>query len=293
MRVVIYNREYESFYSEGNDMLRFQRLKLVMVKANAKMAPDRDALERLMNIYGTQTIKDSEGTVETRRDGSFIFWYSAHGYGLPLAPELLVKESDGSVSLKPNSRQPNEIEPRTQVFGVYDTEKEYFYLSDSRKQSYFTELFDQACKDIGVKWEFLQVYKNPKEFLATIKSVKTVTLVSDKNLFNAKDYDFPAVKDLGPANAFRLTVDFSASSVTDKVVLALESLTNLVKEGRYKELICVGYAGDSFERVFNTETFVERVLVSVKKDENTGMYSPDDVMRTFINQLVGMDHAAE
>lgn len=148
MRVVIYNREYDSFYSEGNDMLRFQRLKLVMVKANAKMAPDRDALERLMDISGTQTIKDSEGTVETCRDGSFIFWYSAHGHGLPLAPELLVKESDGTVYSKPNSRQSNEIEPRTQVFGVYDT----------GKQSYFTELFDQACKDIGLKWEFLQVY---------------------------------------------------------------------------------------------------------------------------------------
>ena len=45
------------------------------------------------------------------------------------------------------------------------------------------------------------------------------------------------------------------------------------------------------ERVFNTETFVERILVQVSKNESNGMYDPSVVMNEFINHIIRMEHA--
>ncbi len=291
MKVIIYNKCQENLLTESDRMLKFQRLKLIMRKNGTQMMPQAFELEKIMTISGIQTVKDSDGVVETKKSGSFTFWYSAHGYGLPIASELLVKDGHGKVHSKPNTRQPNEIEPKNQVFAFYDTEKDYFYLSDSRKQRYFEELFNNATADIGVTWEFLKVYKTAREFLATIRSIKRVTLVSEKELFNQDDYDFPLIKNFGSPSSYELNVDFVPEQITDKVVSALERLTDYVKEGRYQKLICIGDAGGDLERVFNSETFVERILVHVSKNESNGMYDANTVMTEFINHIIRMEHA--
>lgn len=291
MKVIIYNQKQENLLTEGDQMLKFQRLKLIMRKNGTQMLPEASELEKIMGISGIQTIKDSEGVVETKKSGPFIFWYSAHGYGLPIASELLVKDAQGKVHSKPNTRQPNEIEPKNQVFAFYDTEKDYFYLSDSRKQGYFEELFNLATLDIGVTWEFLKVYKTAREFLATIQSIKKVTLVSEKDLFNREDYEFPLIKNFGSPSSYELNVDFEQGKITDQVVWALEKLTGYVKQGRYQKLICVGDAGGDLERVFNSETFVERIWIHVSKNESDGMYDANAVMTEFINHIIRMEHA--
>lgn len=291
MKVIIYNQKQENLLTEGDQMLKFQRLKLIMRKNGTQMLPEASELEKIMGISGIQTIKDSEGVVETKKSGPFIFWYSAHGYGLPIASELLVKDAQGKVHSKPNTRQPNEIEPKNQVFAFYDTEKDYFYLSDSRKQGYFEELFNLATLDIGVTWEFLKVYKTAREFLATIQSIKKVTLVSEKDLFNREDYEFPLIKNFGSPSSYELNVDFEQGKITDQVVWALEKLTGYVKQGRYQKLICVGDAGGDLERVFNSETFVERIQVHVSKNESNGMYDANVVMTEFINHVIRMENA--
>ena len=291
MKVIIYNQKQENLLTEGDQMLKFQRLKLIMRKNGTQTMPQASELEKIMKISGIQTVKDSEGLVETKTSGSFIFWYSAHGYGLPITSELLVKDGEGKVHSKPNTRQPNEIEPKNQVFAFYDTEKDYFYLSDSRKQGYFEELFNLATADIGVTWEFLKVYKTAREFLATIRSIKKVTLVSEKDLFNQGDYDFPVIKNFGSASSYELNVDFTPGQITERAVWALEELTGYVKQGRYQKLICVGDAGGDLERVFNSETFVERIWIHVSKNESDGMYDANAVMTEFINHIIRMEHA--
>lgn len=290
MKVVIYNPKQENTLIRDRYMLIFQRLKLIMRKGGTPTLPGVAELERIMGISGIQTVKDSEGIVQSKRSGSFIFWYSAHGYSLPIASELLVKDADGNVHSKPNTRQPNEVEPKNQVFAFYDTEQDYFYLSDSRKQGYFEELFNLATVDMGVTWEFSKVYKTAKEFLATIRSVKRITLVSEKDLFNQSDYEFPLIKNFGSPSSYELNVDFSAERITDKVVFALERLTDYVKKGRYQKLVCIGDAGGDLERVFNSETFIERIKVQVAKNDSNGMYDPDTVMTEFINHVVRMQY---
>lgn len=291
MKVILYNQKQENLFLGDHQMLKFQRLKLVMVERSTKMTPAGPGLEAISQISGIQTVKDSEGLIETRKSGPFIYWYSAHGNGLPIASELLVKGEDGVIHTKPNTRQPNEVEPKNQVFAFYDIENDYFYLSDSRKQGYFEDIFNLATQAIGIRWEFLKVYKSPREFLATIRSVKRITLVSEKNLFNQSDYEFPLLSEFGDASSYELNVDFSANQITDRLVFALEALTGFVKNGRYQKLICVGDAGGDLERVFNTETFVERILVQVSKNESNGMYDPSVVMNEFINHIIRMEHA--
>lgn len=96
---------------------------------------------------------------------------------------------------------------------------------------------------MGVTWEFSKVYKTTKEFLATIRSVKRITLVSEKDLFNQSDYELPLIKNFGSPSSYELNVDFSAERITDKVVFALQRLTDYVKKGRYQKLVCIGDAG--------------------------------------------------
>ena len=143
--------------------------------------------------------------------------------------------------------------------------------------------------------EFLKFYldttdKTTKEFLATIRSVKRITLVSEKDLFNQSDYELPLIKNFGSPSSYELNVDFSAERITDKVVFALQRLTDYVKKGRYQKLVCIGDAGGDLERVFNSETFIERIKVQVAKNDSNGMYDPDTVMTEFINHVVRMQY---
>ena len=143
---------------------------------------------------------------------------------------------------------------------------------------------------MGVTWEFSKVYKTTKEFLATIRSVKRITLVSEKDLFNQSDCELPLIKNFGSPSSYELNVDFSAERITDKVVFALQRLTDYVKKGRYQKLVCIGDAGGDLERVFNSETFIERIKVQVAKNDSNGMYDPDTVMTEFINHVVRMQY---
>ena len=86
-------------------------------------------------------------------------------------------------------------------------------------------------------------------------------------------------------------MDFEQGKITDQVVWALEKLTDYVKQGRYQKLICVGDAGGDLERVFNSETFVERIQVHVSKNESNGMYDANVVMTEFINHVIRMENA--
>lgn len=271
--------------------LKFIRLQLLMIVNHAQLKPAGEGLEKIKTISGTQTVRDTESLVYSQTDGSFVFWYVPHGHALPLADTLLVKRADGGVDSKPNTRAPNEIEPRNQLFGFYDMTTGYFYLSDSRKQSFVLDLFNSVTTDLHITWDFRKVYKSAKEFLETIHSVKSIVLTSEKDLFNKNDYEFPLLGKLANPNRFELRVNFDRNSMGSSCLTALEGLVESVRNGRYKSLVCVGDADDDIERVFNSETFVERVTISVDKKEENGMYDPASIKRAFIDQVIRMEDA--
>lgn len=273
--------------------LKFVRLKLTMIVNHAKLEPDGEGLERISSISGSQTVKEAESSILTIKDGDFTFWYAPHGYALPLAENILVKQPDGRIDVMPNTRGPNEIEPRSQLFAFYDRKNSYFYLSDSRKQGFFIELFDSVTSDLNITWDFQKIFKSAREFAETIRSVKNVILTSEKDLFNQEDYKFPLFGRMGNPLSYELKVGFDGRSKFDSFLFVLEDLISRVKSGQYKSLICIGDGEDGIERVFNAETFVEKICINVDKKEENGMYDPNEVKQAFIDRVIGMDNVTK
>lgn len=271
-------------------MLNFWRLKLVMIKDGAKLHPEAKYLNLIKQFDHIQTVNDTHCIAEVKSRGVFTFWHFSKGSALPRSDTIIV-ETELGVEEKPNNRLPNEIEPNDQFFALYDSENDYFYLSNSKKQNYCLTLFNGKTEEDGITWQFLKIYKTPEQFVQSISSIKHLKLVSEKDLFNQQDYEFPLVSQLSQPKSYELTVEFELNSMPQRCLQKLKELVGMVNVGRYQSLVCVGVGDKGIERVFNAEVIMDRIPVSVDKDDQSGMYNPDDVMNKAIDSIESFENA--
>lgn len=217
-------------------------------------------------------------------DDNFYWIYARYGKEKPYTETVLNINNDLE---EPNPRSTNQIEPDKQIFGLYVVNQATFYLSSVRKKAFFEEYFTSRLKkDVVIK----SFYKSVDEFLKQIKSIDKVKLIAKRNLFNSEGKImsiFPEPRDLfglGLPNDFSLEANFKNASVTKSFIQALKVMVGWKSNCEAEQLICIGRNDDGFESVFNADSFIQKVPVSISKDE-FGMYDVNLVYEGLIQQV--------
>ena len=281
MKLVFYN---PSIITEDSEMIYFWRLRLRMIQDGVFRTPERYVVDKLTDLSHIESVKDDYCLANSVSDGSFVFWGFAKGKALPLSEKVIVKEVD-TVTEKDNPRTENEIEPNDQFFALYDMERDEFYLSSPKKRGFVLSLFNKVTAKDEIKWEFENVYKSASQFAELIRNVKSIRLVSEETKDKDPLSDLGLVSLLADVKSYTIDVKFDAP-IADTFVNALNKLLGLTKEGRYKSLVCVGKGDQGIERVFNAESFMERIQLPGIDKNSRGFYDFESVRQALQNRVM-------
>lgn len=281
MKLVFYN---PSIITEDSEMIYFWRLRLRMIQEGVLRTPEQHVVDRLTDLSRIESVKDDYCLANSVSDGSFVFWAFAKGKALPLSEKVIVKDVD-SVSEKDNPRTENEIEPNDQFFALYDKDSDEFYLSSVQRRGFVLSLFNKVTADDEIEWKFENVYKSASQFAELIHNVKSIRLVSEETKDKDALGDLGLVSLLADVKSYTFDVKFDAP-IADTFVNALNKLLDQTKNGKYKSLVCVGQGDQGIERVFNVDSFMERIQLSGIDKNSRGFYDFEEVRQALKKRVM-------
>ncbi len=213
------------------------------------------------------------------------FWLHAR-YGRPLPRSKIVINTKTETE-ESNPRDAYQIEPDKELFGLYHAEACVLYLSNTRQKSWFEKYLNRKLKQ-GVVIK--NIFKDPEDFVRHLAKVNKVKLIVTRDLLSqqAKIMEiFPNHKDmygLGEPEDFTLEANFKNARLTDKFVACFMQMVRWKQESEVKSLTCIGEDDQNFESVFNVDTFTQKVIVEVAKDED-GFHDPNEVKQKLIERI--------
>ncbi|WP_334095615.1 hypothetical protein [Helicobacter typhlonius] len=214
-------------------------------------------------------------------DEKFFWIYARYGKAKPYANEVLNTETQ---EIAQNKREPNEAELRNQLFCMYVPSKAILYMSDFRKNIFLaTYLKAKFNQEFIIKKYFIE----PKEFVNKITSVQSLKFVGvDENIFNSSIFE--EVRDVlgyGQPISFTLETKVRDYKFDPKKCLDFLLLCKNKKENQQiDKMICIGKDDNGFEKIFNLDTYLKRIKLSVIKDESE-MYNPQIIKNALLEQL--------
>jgi hypothetical protein len=200
--------------------------------------------------------------INVERKDNYIWFVFDYGKPDPIDNKLT---NINTGSKKDNPRENNEAELLGQLFALYDFNKNFLYISNLKKERMFAQMLQEKLQHPFITKKF---FKSKDEFIRVLKEVNEISFTEVKDLFSQNSRTRQALRDLTGTDApekFTLNAKYSKNSgFTD----FLKKLTKSKTDSELSELVIRGVDNDNFEFVFNVDSFVRRISVTSKKNQN-------------------------
>lgn len=160
-----------------------------------------------------------------------------------------------------NPRLESQTELLDQFFALFYFTNNTLYLSNNHKKTFLTTFLKEHIKLDAVVKNF---YKTPDDFIKTIKSVGKISFTDAKNLFNQNSKERQALVDLTGTDApetFCIEATYNNGAISDFIRRMTTNTANTIS-------IC-GVDEEGFECVYNKESFCQKIIVKIKKDDKS------------------------
>ena len=216
-------------------------------------------------------------------DNTYYWIYMEYGGELPYGEKVFDKEKSEILN---NPRTKNQAELNKQLFCLYDSELNTFYISNSKKKIFMQDyLKHKLSKDIIIK----RFFKSPEEFIDYVKTIETISFTSKNNLFSVNNDLFNNSQDifgLGQPKNFKMNIDYSGRKVTEKFKTMFPNLLSRKENNEIESLVCIGKDDNNVEAIFDISSFTQTIPLNLRKDE-LGRYDPHLVQQNLLSLLNG------
>lgn len=243
------------------------------------------SIDDLINVLEDNFIYEIDDnfvySVETEIVDGYYWLSMKYGAAHP-RPSHIIDRSKGN-ALVENKRTESQVEPSSQLFCVYNPNTGNIYVSNSRKRMFLEELFNHYGEH---KFWVKRVIVDPEEFLMTLRTVDKMAVAAKTDLLTHAGNLLQPVKDIFGYDApeqFFISADFGVP-LSERIIKQFRFFNSECKEGKIKKFICVGKNEHGLETVFNTDNFTQKIVASVKKQEN-GLYDTNEVRDEIISKL--------
>ena len=180
-----------------------------------------------------------------------------------------------------NPRKENMVEQKQQLFVLYEVKNGLLYISNIKQKGFIEELLKEKInKEISLK----DIYKNIDEFYKAISKVSKISFTSIKrDLFSKyNNLNQTLVDNYGMEEPEEFYVEAKyGSPLTQKIK---NVFTCLKKDEGVNKIIIRGLDDQGFEKIFNSGTFVQKVPISLKKNQN-GLWNDIKVKNELLKKL--------
>ena len=264
------------------ELLKFSAFQLIIGEQKPEMSVFKNLSKQLYHKDKETIYKVLCEKIEDR----FLWIYINYGKSLPYSNEI-VNTNQPSKSIK-NPRTKEQAELNHQVFSLYDSLNENFYISNSHKKAVLENfLKKQLSKDVVIK----RYYISPPDFIQKIKSINKIKLTSKRNLFSQKSGLFEDVRDvfgLGEPESFTIDINYTGQSRKENFIQFLEKFIRNKVNKEIDSLVCIGKNDNDMELVFNIESYTQTVFVDVIQN-NLGLYDVEEVKNNIIQKIKKSD----
>ncbi|WP_299328586.1 hypothetical protein [uncultured Helicobacter sp.] len=213
-------------------------------------------------------------------DRQYFWIYVRYGKAKPYSDEILNVDTK---SISQNKRDPNEVEPRHQLFCIYIPSRETLYMSNFKKNTFLaTYLKDRFKKDFSIQ----RYYIDEKDFVKEIISVQSLKFTAAQNLFNSGIFEeINDVSGYGQSISFTLEVKIKDHKFDPKKCLDfLIFWKNKKEKQEIDKMICIGKDDKGVEKLFNLDTYLKKIQIVATKNENE-MYNPQVIKENLLEKL--------
>jgi hypothetical protein len=216
--------------------------------------------------------------INVEKEDNYIWFVFDYGKPDPIDDKLT---NINTGSKKDNPRENDEAELLHQLFALYDFNKNLLYLSNLNKEKMFEKMLQEKLQRPFVTKKF---FKPKDEFINVLKEVNEISFTEAKDLFNQDSKTRKALKDLTGTEApekFKLDTTYPKDS---NIVGFIKKLIQSKSKFELNELVIRGIDNDNFGFVFNVDSFVQRITLSSKKNEN-GKFDADLIKQELLKRL--------
>lgn len=212
-------------------------------------------------------------SIETKVLSDRFYWfYSNHGKAEPRREKVMNVESHSEEDNPRNSKQAELVH---QIFAVYDKKTDMLYISNFNKKGFFKEYFEQFTdKEVLIK----NCYKNIDDFIDIISSIGSIKFTGIQNLFSTKGDLMEPLHNIfgyGEPEEFSIEATYN-TSLKDALVRRIKELAGKQRAGELQGLVCIGKDDRGIDKVFNSNSFVNKVTLHIDKNEEL-IFNPDQV----------------
>lgn len=180
----------------------------------------------------------------------------------------------------PNPRKKSQVEPRQQFFALYDTTRQFLYLSDIGKRAFLSKYIrDILQKEIDIK----AIYSSVDEFCNHIKTLKELRFVQVDNLISRESQPFKVAIDILGLDVEELQVKIGLGNVpVSKGHSTLRKLQQT--RDQYERIVVVGRDDKGVEQSFDYSSILKHIEVHMGKDEDEH-YEANEVKSKLLQEL--------
>lgn len=179
-----------------------------------------------------------------------------------------------------NPKSKEQVEPRQQVFMLYDTSKLVLYISDLNRRPFFTDyLGDILQKEIKIK----PIYGSVETFCETVKTIKELRFTQVDNFMSQQSDIFTVAKNMSGLDIESLQVKVGFGDVPVNVAHPLLSRIK-GKRDQFENVIVVGTDECNVEQTFDYSSVLKHIEIHPVKDENEH-YDPSEVKSKLLQEL--------
>lgn len=179
-----------------------------------------------------------------------------------------------------NPKSKEQVEPRQQVFMLYDTSKLVLYISDLNRRPFFTDyLGDILQKEIKIK----PIYGSVETFCETVKTIKELRFTQVDNFMSQQSDIFTVAKNMSGLDIESLQVKVGFGDVPVNVAHPLLSRIK-GKRDQFENVIVVGTDECNVEQTFDYSSVLKHIEIHPVKDENE-RYDPSKVKSKLLQEL--------
>lgn len=243
--------------------------------------PKREDFEEIEEIFhGHKQYEDNliYYTISTKLTDTY-FWLSA-SYGSPNPrPTEILNTDDFSTSANP--RNSNEVEQREQLFLIITFCDSSMYISNIRQKGFIKKLFEEKLKkNVIIK----DIFKSIEEFYNVIRQIDKICFTSKKRDLFSKIGDINQV--LSDNYGMEEPDEFSVEAKYSRPLTSRirNTIKKLMRDDQLKKIIIKGRDDDNFEKVFNNDTFTQKLIICLEKSEN-GLFNDIMVRDAVLDKL--------
>lgn len=185
-----------------------------------------------------------------------------------------------------NPRTSLQAELRNQLFVYYDFETELLYLNNSLKKKVVKKILEQETDLI---FTIKDIMVDIDDFVKELNTVDCFEFTSINDIFSlsSEEAERRALEDLTGTTAparFSVKAEYRKQD-RYSIIKFIKKMGKKFKSNQLKGLIIKGKSEEGFERIYNTDTFIQKeVLKNVTVDENN-QFNPKIVLSTLQQQI--------